>query len=495
MKKLLHSLLAALMLLCCLSISALAEEDTSAPDTDANTGTEAPAAAEFPTEIHRSGNKFYLYDRSSGKKITGVRGIYEYPSGSGSYYFFLNKKGRIMIGGFTKKSVAYFARQNGTLVTGWVAINNNRYYFSPKTFAAVTGMNKINGKYYYFSASGILQKGFARLTNNKGNTYTYYFDPAKNGARTTGMKKISGKYYYFSKYGRMRYGVWKIRGKKYYFNEKTGIREKGLKTWNGKTYYFSVRNAACITGWKKKNGDWYYFSSAAKTYGQAVTGWLVLSGKHYYFDNDCHLVKGWQTIDGKKYYFNPQKDSVSGKPGVMMTGSATIDGRTYEFNADGSMKEPTGAWNIRVNLSTNITTVYRGTTPVHSMYCSPGAATAKYAGTHYLKDKLRWHELMGPSWGQYCEHITDSILFHSIPYQRAYDPSSMPFSAFNQLGQAVSHGCIRLACIDAYYIYTNCPVGTPVEIGYWGSDPLTPKRYYANGSGWGYDPTDPVYHA
>ena len=74
----------------------------------------------------------------------------------------------------------------------------------------------------------------------------------------------------------------------------------------------------------------------------------------------------------------------------------------------------------------------------------------------------------------------------------------MSITGYSQLGQAVSHGCIRLACIDAYYIYKNCPIGTTVNINYYGNtDPLAathwPSVKPASGSGTGYDPTDPVY--
>ena len=66
---------------------------------------------------------------------------------------------------------------------------------------------------------------------------------------------------------------------------------------------------------------------------------------------------------------------------------------------------------------------------------------------------------------------------------------------YNQLGRAVSHGCIRLAAGDAKYLYDNCPVGTTVKIFYGKSkdDPLgKPMPKYVGSWNKNYDPTDPT---
>ena len=99
--------------------------------------------------------------------------------------------------------------------------------------------------------------------------------------------------------------------------------------------------------------------------------------------------------------------------GERYTGVHKIDGKTYNFGTDGITVTATGPWLIKVNQSTCTVTVYRGDTPVNAFACSPGAGGATPTGTFRLLDKLRWHELMGPSWGQWCSHITASILFCS----------------------------------------------------------------------------------
>ena len=91
--------------------------------------------------------------------------------------------------------------------------------------------------------------------------------------------------------------------------------------------------------------------------------------------------------------------------------------------------------------------------------CSTGNDTPY--GTYYTPAKYRWKELMGPSYGQYSTRIVGGILFHSVPYKKR-NPYTLSANAFNQLGTTCSHGCIRLMCIDAKWIYDNCGLGTRV---------------------------------
>lgn len=157
--------------------------------------------------------------------------------------------------------------------------------------------------------------------------------------------------------------------------------------------------------------------------------------------------------------------------------------------------EAAGNYYLQVNKGTNVVTVFTNDgTPVHAFVCSTGNATP--IGTFYTKEKLRWHTLMGPSYGQYCTRITGSILFHSVFYNRNYDVSSMPYSAYNKLGTTASHGCVRLTVADAKWIYDNCPLSTRVEIinGAPYDDPFgKPEAIKVNtGAVTGWDPTDPT---
>lgn len=149
---------------------------------------------------------------------------------------------------------------------------------------------------------------------------------------------------------------------------------------------------------------------------------------------------------------------------------------------------------LKVNKQQNVVTVYKAGRkgkymPYKAFVCSTGAATP--LGTFTLGAKYRWHELMGPTYGQYCTRIYKGILFHSVWY---YKPSKnmQSYAQYNRLGTMASHGCIRLTVAASKWIYDNCPSGTKVTI-YNSSNPGPlgkPKARKMSGY-MGWDPTDP----
>ena len=153
------------------------------------------------------------------------------------------------------------------------------------------------------------------------------------------------------------------------------------------------------------------------------------------------------------------------------------------------------SYKIKVNKQCCTVTVYKYNTEkqkykaVKAFVCSPGYATP--IGTFKLGEKMRWHTLDGPTYGQYCTRITGSILFHSVWY---YEPkkNTQSYVQFNKLGTLASHGCVRLTCGDAKWVYDNVPSGTPVTI-YNSKTPGPlgkPSMIKVKGSQ-GWDPTDP----
>lgn len=154
-------------------------------------------------------------------------------------------------------------------------------------------------------------------------------------------------------------------------------------------------------------------------------------------------------------------------------------------------------YKIKVNKLKNTVTVYRHTKkgkykPYKAFVCSSGKATP--VGTFSLGERYRWHELMGPSYGQYCTRIYRGFLFHSVWYYKT-SKNTQSYAQFNRLGTTASHGCIRLTVADSKWIYDNCPFGTKVVI-YNSSKagPLgKPKAQKLSGH-MGWDPTDPDIH-
>lgn len=271
-----------------------------------------------------------------------------------------------------------------------------------------------------------------------------------NGQKVTDIQKIDGKLYYFDADGNLykKYGKQKIKGKTYYFNQDYSLRTGVIKIGK-RSYYF-----------QKKNGERYE--------GKGVKN---VDGKYYNFSSTYYLKSGWYRDKKKKrYYFSKKKFEA-------LTGWHYVGKYKYYFNSNGQLKQDVrklltkkqkSSYVIKVNRTACCVTVYakdgkKGyTIPVVAFVCSPGSATP--TGTFKIRDKIRWHELMGPCWGQWCAHITDSILFHSVYYNKKNNNRTLDVKAYNKLGTMASHGCVRLTAGDAKWIYDNCKVGTKVVI-------------------------------
>ena len=101
---------------------------------------------------------------------------------------------------------------------------------------------------------------------------------------------------------------------------------------------------------------------------------------------------------------------------------------------------------------------------VKNMITSSGATRVCPTGVYKLHDKRRWIVFLDGSYGQYSSRITGHFLFHSIPYSKRNDNSTLISDDYLQLGDNVSGGCMRLMCKDAKWIYDNCPDGTPIIV-------------------------------
>lgn len=103
-------------------------------------------------------------------------------------------------------------------------------------------------------------------------------------------------------------------------------------------------------------------------------------------------------------------------------------------NIDNSSK-----YYIKVNCGANVVTIYTKdsdgnyTVPYKAMVCSTGTATPRYLGGKYaIKGRWRWGALFGGVYGQYCVHIVDQILFHSVPYLDK-SPDSLEYWEYDKL--------------------------------------------------------------
>lgn len=267
----------------------------------------------------------------------------------------------------------------------------------------VSGVKNVDGKLYYYMNNG-------------------------EQCKKKGLQQIDGNHYFFNDDYSLQTGVVKVEKKYYYFQKETGMRyeQAGIRLVDGSYYCFSSSHYL-KSGWKRNK-----------------------SGKRYYFDKKTFVAKtGWNYVGKYKYYFKE-------------------NGQLVQDVRELLTKKQKKSYYIKVNRTACCVTVYakdgkKGyTIPVVAFICSTGGATP--TGTFRIQGRMRWHTLFGPCWGQWCEHVVDNILFHSVPYTKPNDKYSLDVKEYNKLGTMASHGCIRLKAEDAKWIYDNCARGTKVNI-------------------------------
>lgn len=168
-----------------------------------------------------------------------------------------------------------------------------------------------------------------------------------------------------------------------------------------------------------------------------------------------------------------------------------------EYSAEESANTK-NLYSINVNRAQSTVTVYtydkngNYTVPVRAMICSCGMKKSTITGEFDIYFKAEWHALYNNVYGQYISGISGDYLFHSVPYAKMGNNSTLEIEEFNKLGQEASMGCVRLAVEDTKWIYENCPIGTHVKI-YDSNKPEPlgrPEAIRINGKGLGWDPTD-----
>ena len=331
-------------------------------------------------------------------------------------------------------------------VTGW----QDGFYYDSEGNLVVSTTLEISGVVYSFDASGA------------SSLYTGVY----NGYSYTSGKKLTG--FYNSKYykaGKLYSGIYKS----YYY-------KKGVKVTK---YKSKVK--------KMNNGKFYYFKKNGKVY--TGTGWKRISGNRYYFKKGV-AATGWNYIGSYKYYFHTKR--------------ATLCQDLIKCQGNKWKKKQ---YHIKVNRKKNCVTLYAKDgkngyiIPVKAMACSVGLKdTPTITGTYTLTKSrtYRWWKLGGPTmggycWGQYCTRISGSYLFHSVTYAEK-NKRTLSATAYNNLGKAASHGCVRLQVANAKIIYDIVNY-QDAKVTIYDSDkngpfdkPTVKKIPYSQN----YDPTDPT---
>ena len=463
------------------------------------------------------GKMYYLTPGDNGSAKTGWQKI------DNQWYYFDSKPSCAMLTGWQKikNDWYYLDPEDGHMWTGLQQIENKWYYLTPgDNGSAKTGWQEIDGKWYYFSAkpSCAALTGWQTIDEKR-----YYFDP-DNAYMYVGRQEIDGKEYLFDSEGRAFIDTWvdwegeriyademgrllyiwvsdsesggvfltdlesnKLFGwiicgnKRYYADQKTGLLLSQSSILDGQWYEFN-EDYTLKTGWTKRSDDYWYFLGDD---GLPETGWVKVDGYWYYLDlSDGHMLTGWQKIDGYWHYLKPGDSGrmltgwqwidghwyyfMTGDSGRMLTGWQWIDGQWYYFSSSGALIEggdmaikaqgySSGTnYLILVDCSSHKVGVFHGSqnnwSLQYSWSCVTGApATPTIKGTFHTTGFKRG-SLSTDSRAIWCTQISGGYFFHSI------------LASESELGNSLSHGCIRLPYTAAQWIYNNIYAGTTVVI-------------------------------
>ena len=238
--------------------------------------------------------------------------------------------------------------------------------------------------------------------------------------------------------------------------------------------------------------------------------------------NKVDLLKGVSVTDNSKEniipevigkYNNKKKGTYNLKYSATDSSgnNSTVDFKLIVKEKKTSVKNSTTTKNnqnkyyIKVNKTLNVVMVYsldnnnEYTKLVKTFVCSAGNNTP--TGIYKTDAKAETLYLEGGVWGHYTVRFLKSrgMWFHSVPYfSKPKDGhwNDLEYEEYNKLGTLASKGCIRLAVIDAKWIYQNISNGTTIEI--YESDSLpegvtkpSSIKIDVNSEFKGWDPTDP----
>lgn len=219
---------------------------------------------------------------------------------------------------------------------------------------------------------------------------------------------------------------------------------------------------------------------AAKAFAEAAEEWqvqpaegstqvsvypqLVVSGKEKiqtvegYLKNGNKVILGEWQVEENAAYFSPYQIL---KPGQTYEFEGEVNGVRLQQRFNVSEAGMPKRW-IEVALGREQRVyVWENNQIVKSFSCSGGLAESpSLTGIYQLKDRGEsFYSKRFSEGAKYWIRIQDQYLFHSVPRDES---GAVIQEELEKIGEAASHGCIRLYDEDAKWLYENIPRGTTV---------------------------------
>ena len=423
------------------------------------------------------------------------------PSEGAGYYAYATSGGTILRGSLQTSKGVYLANNDGRLLNsggGWVVTGDytggalQRYWIDAATHLAKTGFFTVDGaKYYGVSGKGYVARGTLALSAN-GKKYVVLADndgkmADKADANGWLVEKIYDgqqlQRYHLENVSQVA-GVWykaaradffTVAKAHYYGDTSKGYVARGKRTMNAGVLLADNNGVLVETG----NGAGWLVTGKYDG-GGLQRYFLVNSGGHLY----AKVGLFTENLGGKSSKFY----GVAGEGYVARNITFSIGDTSYDADNDGRLKvSPMKAWVRRAlnnisgqnsKLGSNYYIVV-DLANFHLMVFNKGANSQwglKYdwlcgaanpslgatpEGTFYIgaNDHSDWN------WNPGREYATSGVYYCTYFFLDAGIHSTVPgVPDSEQLGRAVSHGCIRIALNNAKWIYENIPNGTGVKI-------------------------------
>ena len=292
------------------------------------------------------GEWYYLDPAKNGALVKGLFTV-------GKDTFITDGSGARHKGGWEKyQGVWYFARENGTVKTGWLTENGKKYWLDPASKGALAKGHFCVSGIWYITADGgaIHHNGWVEKKNS------WYF-ANDDGSLKTGWLKRNDTWYRLDDTGIMLTGKYQV-GSTWYLSSNSGAMCSNGWVKHSSKWYYAASDGALKTGWLKTGGEWYWLASDASM----KKGWLKCGSTYYYLDKAGAMATGWSKIGGKWYWFSTKGAMETGwlktggkwywldSSGAMASSvSKTIGGKLYFFGSSGAMKS-----NCLVKLPENV---------------------------------------------------------------------------------------------------------------------------------------------